>query len=70
MRTPKKICMNMNHGRMNISIRFCPTCGESLNPRATTGCSESDHASRRRDRDAFCIGCGKSLKIAPSPKPF
>lgn len=61
-------CPNMNHSRMNVSIRFCPSCGKSLNPKATTGCSEDLHASRRKERDAFCVGCGKSLKNPPDRK--
>lgn len=57
-------CPNMNHGRLNSPVRYCPTCGDSLNLAAAGRCSDSAHAVMRRDRHAFCYQCGKKLKVA------
>lgn len=56
-------CPNMNHGRMNAPIRFCPTCGVVVNNKASLGrCDDSKHDKRRKDRNCFCGDCGKKLR--------
>ncbi len=54
-------CTNMNHGRTNAPVRFCPTCGVVVNKSANGQCDEAKHASQRKNRSAFCHDCGKSL---------
>jgi hypothetical protein len=56
-------CPNMNHGRSNPTIRFCPNCGESINRRATGRCDHNKHAELRKQRHTFCYDCGKSLSL-------
>jgi hypothetical protein len=57
-----KRCPNDNHGRMVVRIRFCPTCGEVLNPNvASRKCSDRSHAEMRRSRSAYCMDCGAGL---------
>jgi NADH pyrophosphatase NudC (nudix superfamily) len=58
----------MNHGRLNAPVRFCPTCGDQLDAsgkssgaNSRTTCDDAKHASRRKDRNAFCCDCGKKL---------
>ena len=37
-------------------------CGEIVNPRVhPKECSEEDHARRKRERNAYCVHCGKGL---------
>jgi hypothetical protein len=55
-------CPNMNHSRSNAPVRFCPSCGEKFSSTAPkVSCDEAKHASRRKDRNAFCHDCGKKL---------
>lgn len=55
-------CKNLNHSKMNVSIRFCPACGEVVNEQIQgRTCSREDHAKRRKERDNFCIDCGKKV---------
>ncbi len=56
-------CTNMNHGRSNAPVRFCPTCGETVNKQAASQrCDDSKHDARRKDRNTFCCDCGKKLR--------
>ncbi len=59
----KKICPNMNHGKTNPPITFCPNCGEKLNAgsHAHRHCSEESHREKRKSRNQFCLDCGKDL---------
>lgn len=55
-------CANTNHWRLNVSIRFCPSCGKIVNgniPIKT--CREQDHAALRSQRYAYCMDCGEQL---------
>ncbi|MES2767853.1 MAG: hypothetical protein V4596_01800 [Bdellovibrionota bacterium] len=55
-------CPNMNHGRMNPPVKFCPSCGESINAQAQRPkCDEFKHKAQRKGRSAFCQDCGKKL---------
>ncbi len=55
-------CPNMNHGRMNPPVRFCPTCAGTVNARIPIPvCSEEKHATRRRQRSNYCSDCGARL---------
>lgn len=59
-------CPNLNHGRMNVPIRFCPNCGDDLNLSLLGTCSDELHASRRRNRNTFCTDCGKRIAGTPA----
>ncbi len=62
MMKPRSRCVNLNHGRTNVSIRYCPMCGEIVNEDISAGaCSEDKHAAGRRRGSAFCMDCGKKL---------
>lgn len=55
-------CQNMNHSKINVQVRFCPMCGEVVNGRVTIKeCDSEKHAKSRRERNRFCIDCGKNL---------
>jgi hypothetical protein len=54
-------CGNMNHGRTNAPVRFCPMCGGKINMKITTRCDANKHASQRKDRLSFCCDCGEKL---------
>jgi hypothetical protein len=59
---PRECCPNDNHGRAIVTVRFCPNCGEIVNGKITArGCSEEEHAIRRRARYPYCADCGKRL---------
>jgi hypothetical protein len=58
---PVNRCTNMNHGRMNAPIKFCPVCGEVVNREASARCDSGKHADMRRQRLVFCHDCGKKL---------
>ena len=60
---PRNDCRNMNHGKVNPPITFCPNCGEKFVSSAATAsrCSDETHKSRRKDRNLFCLDCGKDL---------
>lgn len=55
-------CRNFNHGRSNVSIRYCPDCGEKINAAITTRCDEAKHAMRRKERSSYCCDCSKKLR--------
>ena len=60
-------CDNLNHLRPNAPIRHCPQCGGVVNEsRAKAKCEAPIHATRRKQRSAYCIDCGDEL-IAPPP---
>jgi hypothetical protein len=53
-------CANDNHGRAVVTVRFCPNCGEIVNPSILPrGCSEQTHARMRRERSFYCMDCGE-----------
>ncbi|MGE3974538.1 MAG: hypothetical protein AB7F59_08440 [Bdellovibrionales bacterium] len=54
-------CPNMNHGRMNVNIKYCPSCGESMNPSAPGSCNAHTHADLLKNRYIYCTNCGKKL---------
>ena len=54
-------CPNMNHGRSNAPVKYCPTCGETVNSSANGKCNPEQHATRRKNRSIFCHDCGKKL---------
>lgn len=56
-------CTNMNHGRWNAPVRFCPACGESINRSAIGRCDAVKHADLRKTKHAFCLDCGKPLTV-------
>ena len=60
MRAPS--CRNLNHGRANVPVRFCPRCGEIVNGGiARKHCTQMAHAQKRQNREAFCVDCGEQL---------
>lgn len=54
-------CPNMNHGRLNAPVKFCPMCGELVNRLVSAKCDQASHANLRRNRHMFCHDCGKKL---------
>lgn len=57
-------CPNFNHRRANAPVRHCPMCGEIVNASIREpSCVSETHAKRRRDRDAYCLDCGVTLKV-------
>lgn len=55
-------CPNHNHSRTNVTVRFCPMCGEVVNADILQRkCREEEHAGLRRARDKYCVHCGKQL---------
>ncbi len=54
-------CANMNHGRANAPVKFCPNCGQLVNSQIHARCDETKHAARRKERQIFCVDCGKKL---------
>ena len=55
-------CENYNHGRVNAPVRFCPTCGEVVNKdRRIKTCTQDEPATKRRERNKFCVHCGEQL---------
>lgn len=54
-------CPNMNHGRLNPPVKFCPTCGDSINKSISNRCNDLIHKARRKDRGIYCQDCGKKL---------
>lgn len=61
-RMQSKRCPNDNHGRMVVRVRFCPSCGDVLNPNITPkNCINESHAGMRRSRHAYCMDCGGRL---------
>jgi hypothetical protein len=47
---------------MVVTVRYCPSCGDVLNPSiGTRKCLDDAHAKLRRERNSFCIDCGAAL---------
>ncbi len=58
----RNYCSNLNHGRRNAPVRFCPKCGEVVNPaRAMHRCTEPKHTKERLNRSRHCVDCGEQL---------
>jgi hypothetical protein len=56
-------CANDNHGRAVVTVRFCATCGETVNPRIPAArCAQETHAARRRTQSVHCVDCGDALR--------
>jgi hypothetical protein len=60
----QKQCPNMNHSRSNTPVRYCPNCGEQVGNLNMVKCDTQKHDYRRKERDHYCVDCGKSLKGA------
>ena len=57
-----KRCPNDNHGRMVVTVRCCPNCGEIVNANIhARKCVADSHAKMRRSRHSFCMDCGAGL---------
>lgn len=56
-----KQCRNLNHGRMNVPINYCPECGMRFVSKSVAPCSVEHHAGYRRQRFKFCLDCGIKL---------
>ena len=55
-------CLNYNHGRQNVEVRFCPACGEVVNSDISAEvCQEKKHARKRREGNTYCVDCGNQL---------
>ncbi|MDZ4676713.1 MAG: hypothetical protein SGI74_04310 [Oligoflexia bacterium] len=54
-------CPNMNHGRAQSQVSFCPTCGEKLNMPQQQRCDNDKHLARRKNGDRHCVDCGLLL---------
>lgn len=54
-------CANMNHGRANSLVNFCPSCGEKLRQPVQIRCEDAAHRARRKEQSKFCHDCGKDL---------
>jgi hypothetical protein len=62
---PAERCTNQNHSKMNVTVRFCAACGEIVNKNVKIReCSDEEHARSRKERNHYCINCGKDLKAA------
>jgi len=58
----KVMCKNLNHGKTNPPVLFCPNCGEKFKQGTGSHCGEAAHKDRRKAGSAFCFSCGKNLK--------
>jgi hypothetical protein len=59
-------CDNLNHRRSDAPVGYCPQCGKRVNARLRTfACDDALHARARRQRDAWCVHCGVTLRVAP-----
>ena len=55
-------CLNFNHCRANVPVRFCPNCGEVVSEAIPAQkCSEDKHAQKRREQNKYCTDCGDQL---------
>lgn len=54
-------CRNMNHGKSNPPVNFCPNCGEHFKTNIVGHCNDEKHRTRRKERHIFCHDCGKNL---------
>lgn len=57
-------CDNLNHRRANPPVSHCPQCGGLVNNRVRAQpCSDTHHATERRQMTVFCIDCGLQLIV-------
>jgi rRNA maturation protein Nop10 len=55
-------CPNLNHGRSNPPVRFCPKCGEVVNvARVLQRCAADKHSKERLNQNRHCVDCGEQL---------
>lgn len=55
-------CTNLNHTKSNVTVRFCSACGEVVNKSISKShCSDQVHAARVKQRNRFCVDCGRPL---------
>jgi hypothetical protein len=55
-------CSNLNHRRSDAPVRFCPSCGETVNAKVSlVRCPSARHDHQRRGGSTFCIDCGERL---------
>jgi hypothetical protein len=55
-------CSNLNHGRRDPPVRFCPKCGEVVNVgRALQHCAADKHRRERLNHSRHCVDCGEQL---------
>ena len=54
-------CTNLNHGRWNAPVKYCPACGKVVNQQSQVKCNPHRHAEMKKQRMAFCHDCGKKL---------
>ena len=65
----QKRCPNDNHGRMVVTVRCCPNCGQVVNPNIhPRNCPQESHARMRRSRSTYCMDCGAGLSEAQSAR--
>lgn len=58
-------CINQNHSKMNVAVRYCVSCGEVVNQKISKrSCSQAEHAKSRKSGSEFCVDCGENLKAA------
>jgi hypothetical protein len=56
------MCSNLNHRRTDAPVRFCPSCGQTVNARVTPlKCPAARHDVQRRGGSGFCVDCGEKL---------
>jgi ribosomal protein L34E len=59
------MCKNLNHGRKDAPVRFCPSCGGIVNDMVKAlRCTTVRHDVQRRSQSAFCVDCGERLQLA------
>lgn len=55
-------CSNLNHSKMNVTVKYCPGCGEVVSKTVQSkSCNESVHSKRRKERNKYCVDCGDKL---------
>ncbi len=66
MLTNAKPCANLNHGRSDARVRFCPNCGETVNAKVQPlRCASTRHDVQRQGGASFCVDCGQRLAVEP-----
>jgi len=62
MRRQEYRCLNTNHSRTNVPVRFCPMCSEVVNINIPMKmCTQDEHACSRRNSNKYCVDCGEQL---------
>lgn len=57
----KNSCKNFNHGRILVSIQYCPDCGERFNVATDNkDCSVDSHLEKAK-KYIFCCDCGLEI---------